>query len=212
VKYSAWLKPLAFAVCLLPLARLGWLGFNDGLGANPIEFITRSLGTWSLGFLLITLAVSPVRRLTGLGWPIRLRRMFGLYAFFYATLHFLSYIWLDQFFDWAAIAKDIAKRPFITVGVANYLLLIPLALTSTDRMVRRLGRRWQQLHRLVYVIAAGGVVHYYMLVKQDVTQPVIYGAVFGALLGYRVWIWWRAAMARAALCKGARALDAFRRG
>lgn len=179
---------MLFLACLTPLARLLWLGFDGGLGANPIEFITRSTGTWTLSFLLITLTITPLRRLSGWQWPIRLRRMLGLFTFFYACLHFSTYLWLDQFFDLAAIYQDIFKRPFITVGFASFLLLIPLAATSTQAMMRRLGgRNWQRLHRLVYLIAVGGVVHYWWLVKKDVTQPAIYAAVLALLLGYRLW-------------------------
>ncbi|PWB53342.1 MAG: sulfoxide reductase heme-binding subunit YedZ [Nitrosomonadales bacterium] len=181
-------KILLFLACLIPLGRLMWLGFDGGLGANPIEFITRSSGTWTLTFLLITLGITPLRRLSGWQWPLRLRRMLGLYAFFYACLHFTTYLWLDQFFDFSSIYQDIFKRPFITIGFASFLLLIPLALTSTQAMMRRLGgRNWQRLHRLVYLIAAGGVVHYWWLVKKDVTQPAIYAAVLALLLGYRLW-------------------------
>ena len=177
-----------FLACLIPLARLLWLGFHDGLGANPIEFITRSTGTWTLTFLLITLVITPLRRLSGWQWPIRLRRMLGLFAFFYACLHFTTYLWLDQFFDLSGIYRDIFKRPFITIGFSSFLLLIPLALTSTQAMMRRLGgRNWQRLHRLVYLVAIGGVVHYWWLVKKDVTQPAIYAAVLALLLGYRLW-------------------------
>jgi sulfoxide reductase heme-binding subunit YedZ len=181
-------KILLFLACLIPLARLLWLGFNSGLGANPIEFITRSTGTWTLSFLLVTLAITPLRRLSGWQWPLRLRRMLGLFAFFYACLHFTTYLWLDQFFDLTSIYQDIFKRPFITIGFASFLLLIPLAATSTQAMMRRLGgRNWQRLHRLVYLIAVGGVVHYWWLVKKDVTQPAIYAAVLALLLGYRLW-------------------------
>lgn len=175
-----------FAVCLLPLARLFVLGFGDGLGANPIEFITHSTGTWTLVGLLVTLSVTPLRRLTGRADLIRYRRMLGLFAFFYAALHFMAYLWLDQFFDLAGIAKDIAKRPFVTVGFAAFVLLIPLAATSTRAMMRRLGRRWQQLHRLVYLIALLGVIHYLWLVKKDLTQPLIFGAVLILLLAIRL--------------------------
>ena len=156
------------------------------MGANPIEFITRSTGTWTLVGLLITLSVTPLRRLTGRADLIRLRRMLGLFAFFYACLHFTTYIWLDQFFEPAAIAKDIVKRPFITVGFTAFVLLIPLAATSTNAMMRRLGRRWQQLHRLIYPIALLGVVHYLWLVKKDLTEPLIYGAVLAVLLAMRL--------------------------
>lgn len=184
-------KPLLFLACLIPLARLVALAFTDGLGANPIEFVTRSTGTWTLVFLLITLSVTPLRRLAGRAALLRFRRMLGLFAFFYACLHFTTYIWWDQFFDWAEIIKDVTKRPFITMGFAAFLLLVPLAITSTNAMMRRLGRRWQRLHRAVYFIAAAGVVHYWWLVKKDFTQPAIYGIVLTVLLGYRVAVWWR---------------------
>lgn len=181
-----WLKLAAFLACLLPLARLGWLAFDDGLGANPIEFVTRSLGTWALVFLLLTLCVTPLRQALGC-WPLmRFRRLLGLYAFFYASLHFMSYVWFDQFFDWAAIAKDIAKRPFILMGFASFCLLVPLALTSNLWAMRRLGRWWQRLHRLIYAAAIGGVVHYFWLVKADTTQPLLYGFALALLLGWRV--------------------------
>jgi len=179
-------KPLLFLICLLPLARLVYLAFNGGLGANPIEFITRSTGTWTLVGLMLTLAVTPVRRLTGRNELIRYRRMLGVFAFFYASLHFTTYIWLDQFFDPASILKDIYKRPFITIGFAAFLLLLPLAITSTNAMMRRLGRRWQQLHRLVYLIGFLGVLHYWWLVKKDLTQPLIYGLVLLVLLSLRL--------------------------
>ena len=183
---NAWRKVALFALCLTPLVRLVWLATHDGLGANPIEFVTRSTGTWTLSFLLITLGVTPLRRLTGRNELIRYRRMLGLFAFFYACLHFTTYIWWDQFFEWAGIVKDIAKRPFITVGFAAFVLLIPLAATSTNAMMRRLGRRWQQLHRLIYGIATLGVVHYWWLVKKDITQPALFGAALAILLGYRL--------------------------
>jgi sulfoxide reductase heme-binding subunit YedZ len=180
------IKAALYALCLVPLTKLGWLGWTGGLGANPIEFITRHLGTWTLNFLLITLAVTPLRHLTGWHWLIRLRRLLGLYAFFYALLHFLTYLWLDQFFDWTSIVKDIAKRPFITAGFTAFVLLIPLAATSSAAMVRRLGgRRWTQLHRSVYAIAIIGVAHYWWLVKKDITLPLLYAVMLGALLGFR---------------------------
>jgi len=186
------IKATLFVVCLFPLARLAFLGLTDGLGANPIEFITRSTGTWTLVFLLVVLSVTPLRRLLEMPWLLKLRRMFGLYAFFYALLHFLTYIWLDQFFSPADIIKDVIKRPFITIGFASFLLLIPLAVTSTNTMIKRLGgKRWQQLHRFVYLIAIGGVVHYWWLVKKDVTQPQIYAAVLALLLGIRLVFLWR---------------------
>ncbi|MGH8599961.1 MAG: protein-methionine-sulfoxide reductase heme-binding subunit MsrQ [Burkholderiales bacterium] len=182
-----WLKAAVFTACLWPLARLVWLAFNDGLGANPIQFIEHTLGDWILIFLVITLSVTPLRRLLNWQWLVRLRRMFGLYAFFYAVLHFVAYIGLDQFFDFHAILKDIVKRPFITVGFACLVLMLPLAATSTNAMVRRLGgRRWQQLHRLVYLIAIGGVIHFWWEVKKDITDPLIYAALFAVLLAIRI--------------------------
>lgn len=180
------LKAGVFLICLLPLARLVYLGVAGGLGANPIEFVTRSTGTWALAGLMVTLSVTPLRRLTGLAGLIRYRRMLGLFAFFYACLHFVAYVWLDQFFDPAAIARDIVKRPFVTVGFAAFILLVPLAATSSHAMMRRLGRRWQQLHRLIYLIALLGVVHYLWLVKKDLTEPLIYGGVLALLLALRL--------------------------
>jgi len=178
-----WLKGALFVLCLVPLGRLVWLGTHRGLGANPIEYITHSTGWWTLTFLLITLSVTPLRRLTGWNWLLRLRRMLGLFAFFYVCLHFVTYIWLDQFFDWHSMVKDIAKRPFITVGFTAFLLLIPLAATSTNRMVKRLGaRRWQRLHRMVYIIATLGVLHFWWLVKKDIREPLLFGALLGLLL------------------------------
>jgi sulfoxide reductase heme-binding subunit YedZ len=172
---------------LYPLIRLGWLATTDGLGANPIEFITRSTGTWTLVFLTLTLGITPLRRICSYPNLIKFRRMLGLSAFFYVSLHFVTYIWLDQFFDLIAILKDIVKRPFITVGFLSFVLLVPLALTSTSGMIRRLGgRRWQWLHRLIYVAALGGVVHYLWLVKADLQEPLIYTAVLALLLGYRI--------------------------
>ena len=180
-------RRVVFLLALLPLARLV-LGFTlDKLGANPIELITRSTGTWTLSFLMIALTVTPLRRVTQWHWLLKLRRMLGLFAFFYACLHFTTYLWLDQFFDWPAIWKDILKRRFIWIGFTAFVLLIPLALTSTNAAVRALGaRNWQRLHRLVYVIAMCGVVHYWWLVKKDITQPVVYAAVLAALLAFRL--------------------------
>ena len=181
------IKAVLFVVCLLPLVRLVVLGFTDELGANPIEFITRSTGTWTLTFLLVTLSITPLRRILNQPVLVRLRRMFGLFAFFYVSLHFITYIWLDQFFDLAEIAKDIVKRPFITVGFLAFVLLIPLAATSNNAVIKRMGaQRWQRLHRLVYVIGILGVVHYWWLVKKDLTQPIIYASVLAMLLAYRI--------------------------
>lgn len=186
---NTWLKPLVFLSALLPLARLAWLGLTGGLGANPIQFITFSTGTWTLVFLLITLAVTPLRRLSGRLWLIQYRRMLGLFAFFYGTLHFLTYVWLDQFFDLPSILKDIYKRPFITAGFTGFVLLVPLAITSTRGWIGRLGKRWQQLHRLVYASAVAGVVHYIWLVKKDLREPIIYSIILVLLLGYRAVVW-----------------------
>lgn len=195
--YVRRLKLAVFLLCLVPLALLAWDAWHDALGANPIEFITRALGVWALRLLLLTLAISPLKRLTGLTWLMRLRRMLGLYVFFYAILHLTAYLWLDQFFDWQTIAKDILKRPFITFGMSAFALLIPLALTSSNAMMKRVGgKRWQQLHRLVYAIAVIGVVHYWWLVKLDVTRPAIYAALLALLLGVR--LMWRLQRAHAA--------------
>lgn len=190
MKYFSQLKAALFIASLYPLLRLSWFAFSDQLGANPIELITRSLGTWTLVFLLITLTITPLRKLSGWTWLIKLRRMAGLFAFFYATLHFITYIWLDQFFDLSAMYKDVIKRPFITIGFAAFVLLIPLALTSTNAMMKKMGgKNWQLLHRLVYTIALFGVLHYWWLVKKDLTQPIIYSSVLAVLLGYRLWVW-----------------------
>lgn len=186
----ALLKPPLFLACLLPLAYYAWGAQADTLGANPIEAVTRGLGDWALNFLLITLAVTPLRRYSGWAWLGRLRRMLGLFVFFYAALHLTTYLWLDQFFDWPAIARDILKRPFITVGMAAFALLIPLAATSSNFAIRRLGgRRWQALHRTVYAIGILAVLHYSWLVKADQSQPLLYGGILAILLGLRAW--WR---------------------
>ncbi|MBI3143726.1 MAG: sulfoxide reductase heme-binding subunit YedZ [Pseudogulbenkiania sp.] len=187
-------KVLVFVAGLLPLARTAWIVVN-GEAVNPIEFITRSTGTWTLVWLLTTLAITPLRRLTGWNVLQRFRRLLGLFAFFYATLHFTTYLWLDQFFDWHAIVKDIAKRPFITVGFTALLLMTPLAVTSTDGWLRRLKRNWGRLHRLVYPVAVLGVTHYWWLVKKDIRQPLIYAAVLAVLLGLRGYWRWRASIA-----------------
>lgn len=179
------LKPIIFSLALLPLARLLLLGWRGELGANPIEAITHQTGLWTLALLLLTLTITPLRRITGVLWLIQYRRMLGLFAFFYSVLHMLTYVWLDQFFDVHAMLKDVAKRPFITAGTAAFLTLVPLALTSTKGAIRRLGRRWQPLHRLVYFSAAAGVVHFLWLVKKDLRLPLFYAAVLTLLLGYR---------------------------
>src|ERR1700675_374347 len=183
---SKWSKPVVFLICLVPLAALGWRALHGELTANPIEFITPATGDWTLRFLIITLCVTPFRKILHLPELIRFRRMLGLFAFFYACLHFTTYIWLDKFFDLSEMWKDIAKRKFITVGFAAFLLLIPLAITSTAGWVRRLGgKRWQMLHRLIYFSAVAGVVHYYWLVKSDVRKPLFYGTLVAILLAYR---------------------------
>jgi len=184
-----YLKPFIFIAALLPLARLGWKAYNSALGANPIQVITWSTGTWTLVFLMLTLSITPLRKLTQQYWLIQYRRLLGLFAFFYGCLHFLTYIWVDQFFDVHSMLKDIAKRPFITVGFTAFVLLIPLALTSTQRSIRWLGKRWQMLHRLIYVTAVLGVIHYIWLVKADLRKPLIYAAILSVLLGYRILTW-----------------------
>jgi sulfoxide reductase heme-binding subunit YedZ len=196
VNTGGWIMPAKIAVfvaALYPLARIVLFGFTDRLGANPIEFITRSTGLWTLVFLCITLAVTPLRKLTGWNALLRFRRMLGLYAFFYAALHFTTYFWFDKWFDIAEIVKDIGKRPFITVGFAAFVLLVPLAITSPKAMVRKLGRRWQTLHRAIYPIAALAILHFWWMKagKHDLILPKIYGAIVVALLGWRLLVWAR---------------------
>ena len=185
------LRIVLWVACLLPLARLVWLGSTDGLGANPIEFITRSTGTWTLVILLTTLCVTPLRQLTGWTELVRVRRLLGLFAFFYACLHFSIWLGVDQFFDWPAMLKDIVKRPFITVGFVALLLLAPLAITSTDAMRRQLKRNWARLHRLVYVVPVLGVLHYWWLVKSGVQTPMPYTIAVVVLLAWRLLAWIR---------------------
>lgn len=184
------LKTLLWALCLTPAALLVWRFFTGGLGANPIEYITLHTGFWTLFLLMATLAVTPVRRITGWNRIIQLRRLLGLFAFFYATLHFLTYVTLDLFFDFGAVAADIVKRPYITVGFTAFLLLIPLVLTSTKGSIRRLGRNWLRLHRLIYVSAALGVLHFYWKksAKSDVAEPLIFAGVLAVLLLFRI-VW-----------------------
>lgn len=182
-----WIKPPVFLLCLTPLAHLALMASRDGLGPNPVEMITHSTGTWALVFLCVTLSTSPVRRLLHQNWLIRFRRMFGLFAFFYGCLHLATYIWLDKSFDFPEMIKDVYKRPFITAGFTAFLLMVPLAATSTSGMIRRLGgRRWQMLHRLVYFSAVAGAIHYYWLVKSDETVPLRFAAIVGTLLAYRL--------------------------
>jgi methionine sulfoxide reductase heme-binding subunit len=183
------IKPLLFIACLLPLIWLLARAFEFGgtLGANPVEMIQDTLGQWGLRFLVITLAITPLRDWFNASWLISLRRMLGLFAFTYVLLHFLTWLVLDQGLYWSGVLADIAKRPFITLGFLALVLLIPLAITSTNKMMRRLGKRWKTLHRLVYLIAILGVWHYYWQVKADVREPLIYAAIVAVLLGWRVW-------------------------
>lgn len=173
------IKLIVFFLALIPLARLiGW-ALMDSLGANPIEKVLRQTGFWTLTFLSLTMAVTPIRQWTGLIWFGRFRRMLGLFAFFYSLLHLGTYVVLDQFFDWAGILKDIAKRPYITVGFSALVLMLPLAITSTDRMLHRLGgERWRKLHRMIYLITLGGVIHFWWLVKKDITEPFIFATIY----------------------------------
>jgi len=183
-------KVVIFLAALVPLARLAGKAFHDGLGANPIEVITHSTGDWTLILILVTLAITPLRMLTKQYWLIGLRREIGLFAFFYGSLHFTTYIWLDKFFDLHEMIKDIAKRPFIAVGFTAFVLLIPLAITSTAGWIRRLGgKNWQRLHTLIYATAALGVIHYIWLVKADLRKPLQYAAVLSVLFAYRASVW-----------------------
>ncbi len=184
------LKICIFILAFIPLIKLIISGYFDNLGANPIEKITHRTGYWTLVFLFITLGITPLRRLTGWLWLVRLRRQLGLFAFFYASLHFLTYLVLDQFFDWSSIVKDIVKRPYITIGFLAFVLLIPLAITSNDRLIRLLGgKRWRLLHRLIYPIAIAGVLHFWWLVKKDITEPLTFALILAILLGMRLFYW-----------------------
>jgi len=181
-----WLKILLFLLCVTPIGILAWRGYNQDLTANPIEFITHATGDWTIRFLLITLAITPTRKLLNLPGLIRYRRMLGLFAFFYGVLHLFTWLWLDKFFVWHDLVADVLKRRFITVGMLGFTAMLPLAITSTAGWIRRLGgKRWQALHRLIYISAAAGVVHYYWLVKSDVRLPLMYGGILLVLLGYR---------------------------
>jgi len=182
-------KLILFVNALVPLALLGWDWRAGRLGANPLDFVTRTTGTLTLVFLALTLAVTPLRKWTGAQWLVRLRRMLGLYAFFYGSLHLTAYVWFDKAFDASAIAQDVLRRWFILVGVLAFTSMVPLAVTSTDKMIKRLGgKRWQKLHRLTYLSAAAGVFHYYLLVKSDVRKPLLFAAVVAVLLGYRAYV------------------------
>ena len=205
-----WFKPLCWVLCLAPLAPIflmvvglfiptgpdtvtGWMLALPN-SVNPIESMIRHLGDWALRFILLTLCLTPLRRLTGWAGWIKIRRLIGLFAFFYVSLHLLSYIVLDQFFDWAAIGHDIIKHPFITVGMLAFILLIPLAATSTQAAMKRLGRRWKQIHQLIYLIAPLGVLHFWWMVKADIREPAVYLIVLALLLGIR--LWWRVSSSR----------------
>jgi len=178
-------KPLLFVVCLVPFGMLLHGAANDQLGANPVERITHVTGEWTLRFLLVTLAMTPLRLILGKAWPIRIRRMLGLFVFFYATLHFLTWSWLDQQWLWSQIVEDITKRPFVTVGFLGWVLLVPLALTSNRWSVRKLGKRWSALHRVVYLIGVLGILHYLWLVKADLVEPLVYAVILMLLLATR---------------------------
>lgn len=185
-KQMSWIKSAIFLLCLVPLVRLVWLGVNDGLGANPVEFVERSTGFWALVILLATLSLTPVRLLWGVSWQLQFRRMVGLMMFFYASLHITAYLWLDYGFDWADIVKDIIKHPYVLVGAAAYLLTVPLAVTSNQYMMQVLRQHWKQLHLSVYLIATLGVVHFWWLVKKDIREPLFYALVLAVLLGIRL--------------------------
>ena len=188
------LKLVIFVLALLPLLRLIERGVQNNLSANPLEFITRATGDWAIYFLCLTLLVTPLRRMTGLNWLLRLRRLLGLYVFFYAFLHFLCFLWFDHFFDLEEMVKDIVKRPFIAVGFAAFVLLVPLAVTSSDRLMRQLGRWWGRLHRLIYGVALLAVLHFWWMRsgKNNLQEPMIIALVMVLLLGSRVVFIWRA--------------------
>jgi sulfoxide reductase heme-binding subunit YedZ len=192
-RYTKWLKPPVFLLCLAPILNLSWKFYNVAtrgtfdLGGNPQATIRNSLGTWTLVFLCVTLAITPARRLLHQNWLIRFRRMVGLFAFFYGSVHLITYILFDTGLDFSMVIRDIYMRPFITMGVTSFVTMLPLAITSTSGWVRRMGgKRWQMLHRLIYISAIAGVIHYYWLVKSDITVPVRFAVVVAILLGYRV--------------------------
>lgn len=181
------IKIFLFALCLTPLGRLFWLGLHNNLPTNPVEFVEHSTGFWALFILLASLSLTPIRLITRCAWPIQLRRMLGLFMFFYACMHLTTYLWLDYSFFWADIINDIIKHPYVLVGLSAFTLSIPLAVTSNHAMMRRLGRRWLQLHRLVYVIAMLGVIHFWWLVKKDIREPLLFASVLGLLLAIRIY-------------------------
>jgi methionine sulfoxide reductase heme-binding subunit len=188
---NKWTKVVVFLICLGPLGLLIWEAFNDELSANPTQFLEHATGDWTLRFVAITLAISPLRKILIMPQLIRFRRMLGLFAFFYACLHFSIYIGFDRVLDFSGVWADVMKRKYITVGFTGFVLMIPLAVTSTAGMIRRLGgKRWQMLHRLIYLTAIAGVIHYYWLVKSDVHVPLEYAAVMAVLLGWRVYVYY----------------------
>ena len=190
-------KLVLFVNGVVPLVLLLWDVYRKQVGANPLEFVTRTTGMLTLAFLLITLAISPLRRITGLNWLIRFRRMLGLFAFFYGSLHLATYVAFDRFFHLTTIPSDIVKRPFIAIGMTAFLLMLPLAITSTDKMVKRLGgKRWARLHRIVYAAGVLGVLHYYMLVKSDVRLPLTFAFLVFLLLGFRLFVKYYTSQAR----------------
>lgn len=190
LKQQNALKASLFVLALVPFVRLVWAMFTDHLGANPLEFITRNTGDWTLYMLCLTLAITPLRRLLNLPFLLKSRRMLGLYTFFYASLHFLTFFWFDHFFDVAEMLTDVVKRPFILVGFSAFVLLVPLALTSTNKMIKRVGaKRWQQLHKLIYVIVSLGVLHYFWMKagKHDFNQPIIVACMVALMLALRLY-------------------------
>ena len=187
MKEIRFTKVLIFLNALVPLVLLLWDVYRKRVGANPVEFMTRTTGMLTLIFLMISLALTPVRKITGSNWVVKFRRMLGLYAFFYGTLHLLTYVWFDRFFNLRSIAGDILQRPFIAIGMTAFFLMVPLAITSTDGMIKRLGgKRWAKLHRLVYLAGVAGVLHFWMLVKSDTRLPLTFAFILFLLLGYRL--------------------------
>jgi sulfoxide reductase heme-binding subunit YedZ len=181
------LKIFVFIICLMPLIRLIWLGVQDNLSANPIEFVERSTGYWALLILMVTLALTPLRLMSGVAWPIQLRRMLGLFMFFYACVHILAYLWLDYSFMWSEISKDIIKHPYVLVGFSAFVLTIPLAITSNNAMMRKLKSNWKKLHQIVYLISVLGVIHFWWLVKKDIREPLLFASILLVLLGIRMY-------------------------
>jgi sulfoxide reductase heme-binding subunit YedZ len=189
MKDTRFSKLILFVNSLVPLALLLWDVYHKNVGANPLEFVTRSTGMLTLVFLFLTLAVTPARKITGLNWLIKLRRMLGLFAFFYGSFHLLTYIWFDRFFNFRSMVSDVAQRPFIAVGMAAFFLMLPLAITSTNKMVKRIGgKHWGRLHRLVYLAGTAGVIHFWMLVKSDTRLPLTFGFILLLLLAHRLFV------------------------